>query len=102
MSSAMQGTDEGVVEQAKSELGDAASAVQDKAVELQQQGRSKLGDALDERTTRAGGQSRQVAQVLRESGLQLRAQEGEDGCRSPVSPTRRPSGSSGSGSTSSA
>jgi hypothetical protein len=31
---------------------------------------------LDERTTQAGGQSRQVAQVLRQSGLQLREQEG--------------------------
>ncbi len=79
MSSATHETDEGVVEQAKSDLGDAASAVQDKAVELQQQGRSKLGDALDERTTQAGGQSRQIASVLRESGSQLRTQEGGNG-----------------------
>ena len=65
---------EGLVDQAKSELGDVASDVQDKAVELKEQGRSKLGETLDQRTTEAGGQARQAAQVLRQSGSQLRAQ----------------------------
>jgi hypothetical protein len=74
----MHETDEGVGQQPKSDLGDAASAVQDKAVELQQQGRSKLGDVLDERTTQAGGQSRQVAGVLRTSSSQLRLKEGSN------------------------
>jgi hypothetical protein len=65
---------EGLVEQTKSELVDAASAVQDKAVELKQQGRSKLGETLDQRTTEAGGQARQAARALRQSGLQMRTQ----------------------------
>jgi len=42
---------EGLVEQAKSELADAASAVQDKSLELKEQGRGKLGETLDRRTT---------------------------------------------------
>jgi len=62
---------EGIVDQAKTELGDVASTVQDKAVELKQQGRSKLGETLDQRTTDAGGQARQAAQVLRQSSSQL-------------------------------
>ena len=46
---------EGIVDQAKSELGDVASNVQEKAVELKEQGRGKLGETLDRRTTEAGG-----------------------------------------------
>jgi ElaB/YqjD/DUF883 family membrane-anchored ribosome-binding protein len=65
---------EGLVEQAKSELGDVASNVQDKAVELKEQGRGKLGETLDRRTTEVGGQARQAAQVLRQSGSQMLAQ----------------------------
>jgi hypothetical protein len=65
---------EGLVEQTKSELADAASTVQDKAVELKQQGRSKLGETLDQRTTEAGNQARQAAHALRQSGSQLRTQ----------------------------
>jgi ElaB/YqjD/DUF883 family membrane-anchored ribosome-binding protein len=61
----------GLVDQAKTELGDVASTVQDKAVDLKEQGRSKLGESLDERTTDVGGQARQAAQVLRQSGSQL-------------------------------
>ena len=62
---------EGLVDQAKSELGDVASDVQDKAVELKDQGRGKLGETLDRRTTEVGGQARQAAQVLRQSSTQL-------------------------------
>lgn len=65
---------EGVVDQAKSELGDVASNVQEKAVELKEQGRGKLGETLDRRTTEVGGQALQAAQVLRQSGSQLRNQ----------------------------
>jgi ElaB/YqjD/DUF883 family membrane-anchored ribosome-binding protein len=65
---------EGLVEQTQSELADAASTVQDKAVELKQQGRSKLGEALEQRTTEAGGQARQAAGALRQSGSQMRTQ----------------------------
>jgi len=65
---------EGVVDQAKSGLGDVASGVQDKAVELKEQGRGKLGETLDRRTTEVGGQARQTAHVLRQSGSQLLAE----------------------------
>jgi len=65
---------EGIVDQAKSELGDVASNVQDKAVELKEQGRGKLGETLDRRSSEAGGQVRQAAQVLRQSGSQLLTQ----------------------------
>jgi ElaB/YqjD/DUF883 family membrane-anchored ribosome-binding protein len=65
---------EGLVGQATSQMQDAASTAQDKAVELKEQGRSKLGETLDERTTEAGGQARKLAQALRRSGEQMRAQ----------------------------
>ena len=62
---------EGLVDQAKSELGDVASDVQDKAVELKDQGRGKLGETLDRRTSEVGGQARQAAEVLRQSSTRL-------------------------------
>lgn len=62
---------EGFVGQAKSELGEVASDAQDKAVELKDQGRGKLGETLDRRTTEAGVQARQAAQLLRQSSTQL-------------------------------
>jgi ElaB/YqjD/DUF883 family membrane-anchored ribosome-binding protein len=58
---------EGVVEQATSQA-------QEKAVELKQQGRSKLSETLDQRTNDAGEQARKLAQALRQSGAQLRDQ----------------------------
>ena len=66
---------EGLVDQATSQVQDAAGAAQEKAVELKEQGRSKLGETLDERTNQAGAQARQLAQALRQSGEQLRGQE---------------------------
>ena len=65
---------EGLVGQAASQVEDAAASAQQKAAELKQQGRSKLGETLDQRTTQAGGQARQVAQTLRRTGEQLREQ----------------------------
>ena len=65
---------EGLVEQAKSELADAASAVQDKSLGLKEQGRGKLGETLDRRTTEMGGQARQVANALRQTSSQMTAQ----------------------------
>lgn len=65
---------EGLVGQATSQVQDAASSAQEKAVELKQQGRSKLGETLDQRTNQAGGQVRELAQALRTSGEQLREQ----------------------------
>ena len=67
---------EGLVDQAKTELGEVAATAQDKAVELKEQGRSKLGETLDQRTTEVGGQARQAAQVLRQSGSQLTQADG--------------------------
>ena len=69
---------EGLVGEVASQVEDATATAQQKASELKEQGRSKLGETLDERTTQAGGQARQMAQVLRRSGEQLREQgEGE-------------------------
>jgi ElaB/YqjD/DUF883 family membrane-anchored ribosome-binding protein len=72
MSTTTQDTEkEGLVNQAKDGLDEAASAAQDKAVELKEQGRSRLSDTLDQRTTDVGGQALQAATVLRQSGSQL-------------------------------
>ena len=70
---------EGLVEQAKSELADAASAVQDKSLELKEQGRGKLGETLDRRTTEMGGQARQVANALRQTSSQMTTQADHTG-----------------------
>jgi ElaB/YqjD/DUF883 family membrane-anchored ribosome-binding protein len=68
-----------MVEQAKAGLSDAASTVQDKAGELKQQSRGKLSQSLDQRTDQAGGQARNVAQAMRQSGTQLRSQDESGG-----------------------
>jgi hypothetical protein len=65
---------EGLVGQATSQVQDAASTAQEKAVELKEQGKSKLGESLDRRTTEAGEQARRMAQALRQSSEQLRSQ----------------------------
>ena len=55
MSSTTEGTrSEGMVEQAKSELGDAAASAQEKAGELKEQGKGKLAETLDRRTNEVG------------------------------------------------
>ena len=66
---------DGLVDQATSQVQDAASAAQEKAVELKEQGKGKLGEALDQRTNQAGEQARKMAQALRQSGDQLRSQD---------------------------
>ena len=66
---------QGLVDQATSEVQDAASTAQEKAVELKEQGKSKLGETLDQRTNEAGEQARKLAQALRQSGEQLRNQD---------------------------
>ena len=65
---------EGLVGEATSQVQDAASAAQEKAVELKEQGKGKLGETLDQRTNQAGGQARKMAQALRQSGEKLRGQ----------------------------
>jgi ElaB/YqjD/DUF883 family membrane-anchored ribosome-binding protein len=62
---------EGLVGQASTQVQEAASTAQEKAVELKEQGKSKLGETLDERTNEAGVQARKLAQALRRSGEQL-------------------------------
>jgi ElaB/YqjD/DUF883 family membrane-anchored ribosome-binding protein len=64
----------GLVEQARSELGQATSATGEKVEELKQQGRGKLGELLDDRTSQAGSRSRQVAHALRHTVSQLDSQ----------------------------
>jgi ElaB/YqjD/DUF883 family membrane-anchored ribosome-binding protein len=66
---------EGLAGQASTQVQEAASTAQEKAVELKEQGKSKLGETLDQRTNDAGVQARKMAQVLRRSGEQL-ANEG--------------------------
>ena len=65
---------EGLVGEATSQVQDAASAAQEKAVELKEQGKGKLGETLDQRTNEAGEQARKMAQALRQSGEKLRGQ----------------------------
>ena len=65
---------EGLVGEAASQVQDAAASAQQKAVELKEQGRSRLGETLEQRTMQAGGQARQMAQALRRTGEQLREQ----------------------------
>ena len=73
MSSSTQETrPSGLVGQATAELGEAASSIHEKAGELKEQGRGRLSLALDERTTLAGGQVRQVADAMRHTAAQMR------------------------------
>jgi ElaB/YqjD/DUF883 family membrane-anchored ribosome-binding protein len=65
---------EGSVDQAASQLQNAAASAQEKAVELKSKGRNKLSVTLDERTSEVGGQARKMAQALRHSGQQMRVQ----------------------------
>jgi hypothetical protein len=65
----------GLAEQAKTGLDGAASSVQEKAGELKEQGRSKLGETLDERTTQVGGQAQQMAGAMRQTVSQIRSQD---------------------------
>jgi ElaB/YqjD/DUF883 family membrane-anchored ribosome-binding protein len=72
MTNTAEGTrQEGLVDQASSQVQEAASTAQEKAVELKEQGKSKLGETLDQRTNEAGTQARKMAQVLRRSGEEL-------------------------------
>ena len=86
-------------ERAGGAVEDAASAAQDKAMELRSKGASQLRDQLDTRTTDVGRQAKTVAQALRQSGQNLR---GEGKCRPRASRTLRPSAWSSLASTSSA
>jgi ElaB/YqjD/DUF883 family membrane-anchored ribosome-binding protein len=72
MANTVEGTDqEGLVGQASSQVQEAASPAQERAVDLKEQGKSKLGKTLDQRTNDAGSQAQKIAQALRRSGEQL-------------------------------
>jgi ElaB/YqjD/DUF883 family membrane-anchored ribosome-binding protein len=72
MANTVEGTDqEGLVGQASAQVQEAASTAQERTVELKEQGKSKLGETLDQRTNEAGAQARKMAQALRRSGEQL-------------------------------
>jgi ElaB/YqjD/DUF883 family membrane-anchored ribosome-binding protein len=62
---------EGLVGQASTQVQESASTAQERAVELKEQGKSKLGEMLDQRTNEAGVQARKMAQALRRGGEQL-------------------------------
>ena len=66
--------DEGVRERTGGAVEDAASAAQDKALELRSKGASQLRDQLDTRTTEVGKQAKTVAQAFRQSGEKLRGE----------------------------
>ena len=50
---------------------DAASAAQEKASELREQGSARLRDQFDQRSSQAGSQVRSLAEALRRSGNEL-------------------------------
>jgi len=72
MANTVEGRDqEGLIGQASTQVQEAASTAQERAVELKEQGKSRLGEKLDKRTSEAGVQARKMAQALRRSGEQL-------------------------------
>jgi hypothetical protein len=72
MANTVEGRDqEGLIGQASTQVQEAASTAQARAVELKEQGKSRLGEKLDQRTNEAGVQARKMAQALRRSGEQL-------------------------------
>jgi ElaB/YqjD/DUF883 family membrane-anchored ribosome-binding protein len=76
MANTVEGTDqEGLVGQTSAQVQEAASTAQERAVQLKKQGKSKLGETLDQRTNAAGVQARKMAQALRQSGEQLSNEE---------------------------
>jgi ElaB/YqjD/DUF883 family membrane-anchored ribosome-binding protein len=66
--------DEGVRERAGGAVEEAASAAQDRAMELRSKGANQLRDQLDTRTTDVGKQAKTVAQAFRQSGEKLRGE----------------------------
>jgi hypothetical protein len=69
-----QGQEEGAAGQASAKVQHAASAAQEKAGELREQGASRLRDQFDQRSNQAGSQARSLAEALRRSGNDLNGQ----------------------------
>jgi hypothetical protein len=65
------GQQERLASQASAKVQDAASAVQEKASELGEQGSVRLREQFDQRSTKAGSQVRSLAEALRRSGNDL-------------------------------
>jgi ElaB/YqjD/DUF883 family membrane-anchored ribosome-binding protein len=79
MANTVEKTDqERLVGQASAQAQEAASTAQERAVELKEKGKSKLGETLDQRTNEAGVQARKLAQALRRSGEQLSSEGGTE------------------------
>lgn len=62
---------EGLASQASAKVQDAASAAQEKASELGEQGSVQLREQFDQRSSQAGSQVRSLAEALRRSGNDL-------------------------------
>lgn len=62
---------QGLTDQASEKVQDAASAAQEKASELREQGSARLRDQFDQRSNQAGSQVRSLAEALRRSGNEL-------------------------------
>src|SRR4051794_41973997 len=65
------GQQQGVAGQASETMQGAASAAQEKAGDLREQGSMRLRDQFDQRSTEAGSQVKSVAQALRRAGTHL-------------------------------
>lgn len=66
--------EDGVRERAGGAMEEAASAAQDKAMELRSKSANQLRDQLDTKTTDVGKQAKSVAQAFRQSGERLRGE----------------------------
>jgi ElaB/YqjD/DUF883 family membrane-anchored ribosome-binding protein len=72
---------DGLKEQAADKVQDVASAAQEKASELREQGSGRLRDQFDQRSNQAGKQVRSLADALRSSGSQLSGEGNSGGAR---------------------
>jgi ElaB/YqjD/DUF883 family membrane-anchored ribosome-binding protein len=75
------GQQDGLKDQAAEKMHDAASAAEEKASEIREQGSLKLRDQFDQRSNAAGSQVRSLAEALRASGKQLNEQGNSGGAR---------------------
>ena len=73
--------EQGLTDQASAKVHDAASAAQEKASELREQGSARLRDQFDQRSNQAGSQVRSLAEALRRSGNDLRNEGNTSGER---------------------
>jgi ElaB/YqjD/DUF883 family membrane-anchored ribosome-binding protein len=72
---------QGLTDQASAKVQDAASAAQEKASELREQGSVRLRDQFDRRSNQAGSQVRSLADALRRSGNDLTNEGNSNGAQ---------------------